>query len=379
MDLTKLKFIAEQFLVDSKILNIKEITSGKINSTYLIECLNNEGNFNFILQKLSNIFYSHQIVNRNHSLITDHMKNNLNNVVYKNDDRRWEVPDLIKCANNDLFIYLFEGDSWRALKYIDSTMNLSKVNKFDFAYEVGYGLSKFHLICSDFDSSNLEPSINNFHDTPYYIDQYINIFKGFDFSKLSDQVNYRVQVINGEILFHLKTIKNIINYLRNKQLDNFVIHGDPKLSNFLFDKDEKFVVSLIDLDTVSSGPYLIDLADCIRSLCNLLDEDPPTLKDVYFDMRTCKKFLDGYFYNFKKDKFGLFNFLPQYIYLITFELTIRFLTDFLKFNVYFKTNYDTQNLYRAEVQIKFLASFLSQNSIFKVVLKEIGIPQPQPI
>ena len=152
-----------------------------------------------------------------------------------------------------------------------------------------------------------------------------------------------------------------------------MIHGDPKLSNFLFDIKNRYVVSLIDLDTVSSGYLLTDLADCIRSTCNVSGEDPENIENVSFDINYCKYFLNGYFslaYKKGDHDFGL---LPEFIYLIIVELTIRFLNDFLHSNMYFKVKYQTHNLYRAEVQYRLLSSFVSQIPILSNLLHEIGI------
>ena len=80
----------------------------------------------------------------------------------------------------------------------------------------------------------------------------------------------------------------LIEYLKKRTIDIGVIHGDPKLSNFLFDIKYKYVVSLIDLDTVSSGYLLTDLADCIRSICNTAGEDPDNIENVYFDINSFK-------------------------------------------------------------------------------------------
>ena len=130
---------------------------------------------------------------------------------------------------------------------------------------------------------------------------------------------------------------------------------------------------MIDLDTVSSGYLLTDLADCIRSICNSAGGDPENIENVSFDINSCKYFLKGYFsISNRKDDYS-FELLPEFIYLIIFELTIRFLTDFLQSNRYFKVKYQTHNLFRAEVQYQLLCSFLGQMSNVSNELDEIGV------
>ena len=130
---------------------------------------------------------------------------------------------------------------------------------------------------------------------------------------------------------------------------------------------------MIDLDTVSSGYLLTDLADCIRSICNSAGGDPENIENVSFDINSCKYFLKGYFSIFNKKGSYYFELLPEFIYLIIIELTIRFVNDFLQSNRYFKIEYQTHNLYRSEVQYRLLSSFVTQVPILSNLLHQIGI------
>ena len=151
------------------------------------------------------------------------------------------------------------------------------------------------------------------------------------------------------------------------------IHGDPKLSNFLFDIHNKYVASMIDLDTVCSGYLLTDLADCIRSICNVAGGDPNNKEAISFDIKYFKYFLNGYFSINSYQNNSSYVLILEFIYLIICELTIRFLTDFLQSNKYFNVKYKTHNLYRAEVQSKLLSSFLTQIPLLSNELDEIGL------
>ena len=171
---------------------------------------------------------------------------------------------------------------------------------------------------------------------------------------------------------HFEFVDLLLTSLKTKIIDHNVIHGDPKLSNFLFDIRNKQVVSLIDLDTVTSGNLLIDLADCIRSISNLAGEEPGKEEIVVFDIESCMNFLKGYFSIKNENNNHSFRFIPEFIYLIIFELTIRFFTDFLQSNRYFKIKYETHNLFRAEVQYRLLSSFLIQTPFLSNELRAIG-------
>jgi serine/threonine protein kinase len=373
MDFEKIKLITNNFFYNSKVLNIDSIDSGLINKTYIIEHLNNGKKSKFILQCLSNIFESREIVNKNHKLITDHIEKKINKNHLCSDNYRWENPCLIRCKTNNLFGFTFDSDFWRAIVYIDNTLSFDILEDETMAYQAGIGLAKFHCACSDLDSKKIENNIKYFHNTKYYIDQFNIIVNDYNFIKLDDKVNKRVQKLIFSISNHIVYVEFLLRYLKKKLIPLSVIHGDPKLSNFLFDIKYKYVVSLIDLDTVSSGYLLTDLADCIRSICNMAGEDPDNIENVYFDIICFNYFLKGYFsipnQNFDH-RFGL---LPEFIYLIIFELTIRFLNDFLQSNRYFKIKYQTQNLYRAEVQYRLLSSFITKMPVLSNLLHEIGI------
>ena len=373
MDFERIKLITNNFFFNSKVLNIDLIDSGLINKTYIIQHSIDGIKSKFILQSLSNIFESPEIVNMNHKLITDHIRKNINKKFYNFDSQRWEVPTLIRCRANNLFLFQLGSEFWRAMFYIDDTFSIDTLQDKNMAYQTGIGLAKFHMNCSDLDSSKLKSSIKNFHNTKYYIDQYIINLKDYNFLKLDYKVNKRVKKLIFSLSNHILYANSILRFLEQKSIDHTVIHGDPKLSNFLFDINSKYVVSLIDLDTVSSGYLLTDLADCIRSICNLAGGDPENIENVFFDINACKYFLEGYFSVSNQNGNYYFEFLPEFIYLIIIELTIRFLNDFLQSNTYFKIKYQNQNLYRAEVQYRLLSSFVAQIPILSNILREIGI------
>ena len=373
MDFDRINFIIQNFFFKSKVLKIVRVDSGLINETYIIDHMINGKKSKFILQRLSNLFDSNEIVNMNHKLITDHIQRKIKRNYVNLNNQRWEVPDLIKCHSNNLFLFPFDSGFWRAMVYIDKTFNFDTLEDEIIAYQVGIGLAKFHSLCSDFEFIKLKKSIKYFHDTNYFINKFYKIIKDFNFDKIEDKVNKRVHNLIYNLSSQIEYVKYLLSLIEKKSIDNTVIHGDPKLSNFLFDNQYKYVVSLIDLDTVSSGYLLTDLADCIRSICNAVGEDPECIENVRFDINTCMYFLKGYFSIPSNKGNYYFCLIPEFIYIIILELTIRFLSDFLLSNNYFKIKYQTHNLYRAEVQYRLLSSFVAQLPTLTNSLGEVGI------
>ena len=348
------------------------INIGLINKTYIVEHLHYDIKSKFILQSLSKIFKSQDLVNTNHKLITDHINGKLNNNFI--DGKRWEVPSLIRCNSNNLFSFTYESNTWRAMKYVEEATSLDSLEDYKMAYQTGVGLAKFHAFFSDFNPLKLKNSIEHFHNTRYYLSQYFVAIANYNFLKLDEVTKIRIQKLINHLSKHISFSNYLINSLDKEFIDSNVIHGDPKLNNFLFDRQCKYVVSLIDLDTVSSGYILTDLADCIRSICNLSGEDKSYNHNVYFDCDACRHFIEGYLSISFGYNITSLRLLPEFIYLIIFELTIRFLTDFLKSNKYFTIDYETHNLYRAEIQYRLLSSFLRQVPNLTNELYEIGIP-----
>ena len=143
MDFDKINFITSNFFDNSKLLNINLIDSGLINQTFIIEHLINGKKSKFILQCLSNIFESYERVNMNHKLITDHIKNKTRKNNLKSSNQRWEVPCLIKCNSNNLFVFPFCAGFWRAMEYIDDTLNFDILEDNIMAYQLVLVLLSF--------------------------------------------------------------------------------------------------------------------------------------------------------------------------------------------------------------------------------------------
>jgi Ser/Thr protein kinase RdoA (MazF antagonist) len=150
------------------------------------------------------------------------------------------------------------------------------------------------------------------------------------------------------------------------------IHGDTKLNNFLFDVESDRAVSLIDLDTVQPGLIHFDIGDCLRSCANSAGESPEDLAAVRFDLDICHAVIKQYF--FEAHAF-LTPYDHHYIYdairLIPFELGLRFLTDHLEGNHYFKTDWPDQNLHRALVQFALTTSIERNEEKIRSQIKEL--------
>jgi Ser/Thr protein kinase RdoA (MazF antagonist) len=150
-----------------------------------------------------------------------------------------------------------------------------------------------------------------------------------------------------------------------------IIHGDPKINNVMVDSQTGKAVSIIDLDTIKPGLLLYDLGDCLRSCCNISGEESDDFDAVRFDLGRCEALLSGYMGAAHE---GLtardFDFFFDAIRLIPFELGLRFYTDYLGGNLYFKISHPAQNLDRAMVQFRLVESIEQQEAEIRAIIEK---------
>jgi Ser/Thr protein kinase RdoA (MazF antagonist) len=294
----------------------------------------------------------------NMRIVTDHIFERLKNEQQVNSSRRWEVPHIISAKDDRDFFIDSNKSFWRAMSFINASTG-KEVKDAEYAREVGYGLGRFHSLVSDLDTEKLYDILEGFHITPEYLRSFDEAVKSTEIKEQSSRARYCLSFISErrKIAFVLEEAKD------QKRLLLSPIHGDPKFDNIMIDRNNRQAVGIIDLDTVKPGLVHYDIGDCLRSCCNPLGEEPKKLKDVHFRTDFCKAVLEGYLavahrFLTENDYFYLYD----SIRLIPFELGLRFFTDYLRGNVYFKVNNAEDNLYRALVQFQLTESIESQES-----------------
>jgi Ser/Thr protein kinase RdoA (MazF antagonist) len=245
------------------------------------------------------------------------------------------------------------GGFWRALRFIDHTRCLAAVSTEGQGEEIGFALGRFHAWASDLDPRRLHDTLPGFHITPGYLRE---------LDRAAAQAPSRAR--SGEVracLDFVEARRHATGVLEEaKQAGILALrttHGDPKLSNFLFDAETGHAAALVDLDTVQPGLVHYDLGDCLRSCCNTAGEQAADRGCVAFDVDICRAILQGYLGEARRFLAAAdYAYLQAAIRLIPLELGIRFLTDHLQGDVYFKTDAPGQNLQRAITQFQLTAS-----------------------
>ena len=357
-----LREVAKTFIGLNCNMGVEKINKGLINSTYLITPDPKELRSQFILQSVNkDIFSKPEDVIYNYLLLEESF--NLKRTSIDNHMHDYlKLPKLLlNSITQDKFI-VKSNSFWRAFEYLTESKTFEKLPSPSYAEKIFKCLSSFHFLSSELNKERLTTILSNFHDTAYIYQQFENELDSFvsrnDISnkildKFSELVDYAIS--NKEEAFLLSEAKS------NKLIANRAAHGDPKVNNFVFDTLSEDVIALIDSDTLQPGYILDDIADCVRSSCNPGGEEPSFLSEVYFDLDFFELSLKGYFFH----PYAMLNqvdmfYLPLNIRSITFELGLRFLTDFMRDNIYFKVSYPSQNLYRTEVQFHLLSSIKSK-------------------
>ena len=319
------------------ILDINPLGNGYINDTYLIEA----DTFSFVLQKInSNVFPNPEQIMGNLIVLNQHIK------AMVTKQNTLTIPELLLTQSGNSFYQDEQNEYWRALSYIENTKSLETLGNFAEAEQVGVALGQFHRLTYSLDSASLFDTLPGFHITSCYWGQYQQIKSH---ASVAEDAYCKDFIDRWQHIIHdLEAAK------KQGLLVDRVIHGDPKLNNFLFDKTSKRIVSLIDLDTVKPGLIHYDIGDCLRSSCHKTDINE-------FDLDICRVILTSYLQEMGElfsDKD--YQFLYSCIRLIPFELGIRFYADYLDGNRYFKVTEPEENLRRATGQFQLCASVMGQ-------------------
>ena len=357
---------AEQFKPLIKVIDIREFGRGNINNTFLVT-LDSKEEKHFILQRINrHVFRQPELVMINMRIATGHIHRRLQRVPLS-PGRRWEVPRVLFAQDGEDHWISSDGSFWRAISFIEAAQSFDTIKDSEHAREVGYALGMFHTLLSDLRPDILADTLAGFHITPRYVQHYNEIIAKHSSGK-STEVNYCKQFVSERSAWaHVLESARAHGRLRLRP-----IHGDPKVNNILIDTATGRAISIIDLDTVKPGLIQYDIGDCLRSGCNPLGEETGQWEAVHFDPDLCKAILQGYISMAREFLSGSdYDYLYDAIRLLAFELGLRFFTDYLEGNVYFKAKHGEHNLARALVQFRLTESIESQESSIRAIIQDM--------
>ena len=341
--------ILDNYNIKGKLINIKEDNTGNINKTYIITFINNDIEYKYLVQQINtNVFNDPYILMENILGVTNYLKEQM----ILNNDNNHKVLEIIKTKDNNPMCYIYDDKGikryYRIYKYIDNSISYDKSFNKDIVYNTGKAFGNFQKLLNNYPMNSLNETIKDFHDTKKRYDKLIK--------DINDLSNDRVKEAYQEIEFIIKhqTICDlIINKLNNNNIIPYrVTHNDTKVNNVLMNKETLDYLAVIDLDTVMPGSMLFDYGDGIRSTACTSLEDEHDLTKVKIDLELFESYTRGYLSEISdcitQEELNL---MAKSIEIITLELAIRFLNDYINGDTYFKVEYNKQNLYRTKAQL----------------------------
>lgn len=341
--------ILSNFAINGEFISCEPYGSGLINRTYV--AVYNEGGrrVRYIVQRINtNLFKNVDGLMNNIKLVTEF---NRAEIMKRGGDPDRESLTLVPTKNGGTYFRTEEGDCYRVYVFIENAKGYDVVEKPEHFYESAVAFGKFAMLLDRFDSSKLFEVLPDFHNT-------VKRFDNFKKSLEADKFN-RAKDVKKEIEFALnreKITHTIVDLLASGKMPSRVTHNDTKLNNVLIDTRTDKAVSVIDLDTMMPGSICYDFGDSIRFGCNPCLEDTPETEKVIFNMPLFETYTKGYLSVFgdtitdieRKN-------LPMGAILMTYECGIRFLTDYLDGDVYFRKTRERQNIDRTRSQFKLVS------------------------
>lgn len=346
--------IAEQFAPALKIVDVHEFGNGNINDTYLVTTDAAEEippeEKRFVLQRINTqVFKQPRLIMQNMRTFTEHMRRRAREDTLVH---RWEMPRVIPARDGQDFYIDSDGNFWRAISYVYGACSYETIKDTGLAREVGYALGTFQYLISDLSVDKLADTLEGFHIMPRYLQNFDRSFSQ-DGYKSSAEVKYCLHFIEQR-----REFAHVLENAREQgKLQLRPVHGDPKVNNVMIEEATGRAISLVDLDTVKPGLIHYDIGDCMRSGCNPMGEETEDWEAVCFNPEIGAAILEGYLTQARNFLTSTdYEYLYDAIRLMTFELGVRFFTDYLAGNVYFKVKHAQHNLQRALVQFKLTES-----------------------
>jgi hypothetical protein len=342
--------VVEHFQFDGEFVDADRIYSGHINDTYAARFRRSDGRMrHYLLQRINHdVFRSPEKVMSNISAVTIHTRNK---ILSAGGDPDRETINLIPTLAGDNVYRTPQGNWWRAELLIDGARTYETAPSLEGAFQVALAYGTFQAMLSDFPASRLHETIPEFHHTP-------KRYSALAEAVARDVCNRAVSV-RSEIEFvdhRAEELSALIDLLEEDLVPVRVTHNDTKVNNVLLDDQTGSGICVIDLDTVMPGLSLYDFGDMVRSAASLAAEDEQDLSRVVLDLDRFEQLAAGYLTATRSLLTPVeIDCMPLSAKLMTLECGIRFLTDHLNGDIYFRILRPNQNLDRCRTQFRLVA------------------------
>ena len=351
----QLQDISKQFQIYGEILHAETFKIGHINETYSATYDQGGMRVRYIHQKINkNVFKNPAVVMKNVMRVTTHIRQRLESQNARDITRRSLV--VIPTRDGRSHYRSREGEYWRTFVFVEGVQTYEAVQSPDQALQAGRAFGEFQSLLVDLPGERLHETIPAFHNTR-------KRFAALQQAILKDHFN-RAQTAKPEIEFALKhesLVDVILAAMAKKTIPERITHNDTKFNNVMLDTVTGDAKCVVDLDTVMPGCALYDFGDMVRTTTSPTMEDERDLSKVQMQMPMFKKLAEGYL-----AAAGRFLTRAERSHiafsgkLITFEIGIRFLTDYLSGDTYFRIHRPDHNLDRCRTQFKLVESIERQ-------------------
>jgi Ser/Thr protein kinase RdoA (MazF antagonist) len=328
--------IVEAFEIPSPVGAIEPYGRGLINDTFRVEA----GGACYVLQRINGAVFPDPLRIMSNIQALDRQAR-------QHADLGFRVPALIATRGGDAGLGAPDGSVWRLMTLIEDARSMPRIETLGQAREVGRLLGRFHTLLQSLPPETMGLTLPGFHDTPAYLARLLSVLARIEGAPDDPEVETCVRFVMDR-----QALARRLSDARDRaEIPVRVIHGDPKLDNILFDRGSGRALALIDLDTLQPGLILHDIGDCLRSCCNRSGESAHGRTGVLFDLAIAEPILQAYAEQTRAwlspEEIAL---IPEAIRLMPFELGLRFLTDHLEGDRYFKVAQPGENLRKAGIQ-----------------------------
>ncbi|MCK4958334.1 MAG: aminoglycoside phosphotransferase family protein [Planctomycetes bacterium] len=354
MSLELIASVAGHFDISGNFLHARQFGSGHINETFLAVYDEAGSEASYVIQRINHsIFKDPQALMDNMVLVTNHIRGKL--IQRGESDIHRKVVEVIPAVNGNNFVLDDSGNYWRALKFIAGASTFDVCPSLEHIYRASEAFGNFQVMLSDLPADDLKETIPDFHNSPKRLDD-LKKALGADRCDRVCSAEPEIKFILG----HCEIFGRLAKLVEGGDIPLRIAHNDTKINNVMFDDTSGEALCVIDLDTVMPGLSLSDFGDIVRTTVSDAEEDEQDLSKVTLDISRFEAIVRGYLASAgkilnKAEKDSLLVGAKN----IILEQAVRFLTDHLEGDTYYKTHRPNHNLDRCRTQIR----------LFELVLK----------
>lgn len=329
--------------------SVMRLPGGNVNDTFLVRFHHGGAVDQFILQRLNGYVFRHpEAVMANLRQLGNHMHRQL--AGENGEHPSWHIPSLITARDGRDYVTHADGACWRSVTLVPNADALDSVRDWNHAYQVGVAMGRYQQLLSTLPPGALADTLEGFHVTPRYL-------AALDAELATQEGRTRAVSLPGgrEMLEYIERRRDRGAVLEEASARGEIVrrpvHGDPKVANVMIDRHSQRAVAMIDLDTSKPGLVQYDFGDCVRSTCNPAGEEPADPCAAQLDASLLEAVTWGYFRHARVFLTEAdYTYLYDSVWLLAFELSVRFFCDHAAGNRYFKVRHPAHNLQRATVQ-----------------------------